>query len=70
MILETERLYLREMKQSDFDDLAEMLQNPNVMYAYEHDFTDEDVQIWLDRQKDIRNMDSDCGRLCQSRQKL
>lgn len=51
MILETERLYLREMKQSDFDDLAEMLQNPNVMYAYEHDFTDEDVQIWLDRQK-------------------
>lgn len=52
MILETERLYLREMEQSDFADLAEMLQNPNVMYAYEHDFTDEDVQIWLDRQKE------------------
>lgn len=51
MIFETERLYLREMEQSDFADLAEMLQNPNVMYAYEHDFTDEDVQIWLDRQK-------------------
>lgn len=52
MILETECLYLREMEQSDFPDLAEMLQNPNVMYAYEHDFTDEDVQIWLDRQKE------------------
>lgn len=51
MILETERLILREMEQSDFKDLAEMLQNPEVMYAYEHDFTDEDVQVWLDRQK-------------------
>lgn len=43
MILETKRLILREMEQSDFQDLAEMLQNPEVMYAYEHDFTDEDV---------------------------
>lgn len=50
MILETERLYLREMSQNDFGDLAEILQNPNVMYAYEHDFSDNDVQEWLDRQ--------------------
>ena len=50
MILETERLILREMGQTDFQDLAEMLQNPNVMYAYEHDFSDDDVQVWLDRQ--------------------
>ncbi|MBE6072728.1 MAG: GNAT family N-acetyltransferase [Clostridium butyricum] len=51
MILETKRLILREMEQSDFNDLAEMLQNPEVMYAYEHDFSDEDVQVWLERQK-------------------
>jgi len=51
MILETERLILRELEQSDFQDLAEILQNPEVMYAYEHDFTDDDVQTWLDRQK-------------------
>ena len=51
MIFETERLILREMEQSDFKDLAEILQNPNVMYAYEHDFTDNDVQEWLDRQR-------------------
>lgn len=38
MILETERLMLREMTQSDFDDLAEMLCDPEVMYAYERDF--------------------------------
>ena len=50
MILETERLYLREMNQNDFGDLAEILQNPKVMYAYEHDFSDNDVQEWLDRQ--------------------
>jgi RimJ/RimL family protein N-acetyltransferase len=51
MILETQRLILREMEQADYSDLAEMLQNPSVMYAYEHDFTDEDVQKWLDRQR-------------------
>ncbi len=50
MILETKRLYLREMNQSDFEDLAEILQNPRVMYAYEHDFSDNDVQEWLNRQ--------------------
>lgn len=50
MILETERLLLREMKQSDFKDLAEILQNPEVMYAYEHAFSKNDVQTWLDRQ--------------------
>lgn len=50
MILETERLYLREMNQNDFGDLAEIVQNPKVMYAYEHDFSDNDVQEWLDRQ--------------------
>ena len=50
MILETERLILREMRQTDFQDLAEILQNPNVMYAYEHDFSKNDVQVWLDRQ--------------------
>lgn len=50
IILQTERLILREMNQQDFQDLAEILQNPRVMYAYEHDFSDEDVQIWLDRQ--------------------
>ena len=51
IILETERLILREFEQSDFKDLAEILQDKEVMYAYEHDFTADDVQIWLDRQR-------------------
>ncbi len=42
MILEAERLFLREMRLNDFQDLAEILQNPNVMYAYEHDFSEKD----------------------------
>lgn len=50
MILQTERLLLRKIKQTDFQDLAEILQNPKVMYAYEYDFSDNDVPIWLDRQ--------------------
>ncbi len=51
MILETPRLFLREMVQSDFQDLAEILQNPKVMYAYEHEFSEYDVQVWLERQR-------------------
>ena len=50
VVFETERLAFREMNQDDFLDLAEMLQNPKVMYAYEHDFSNSDVQEWLDRQ--------------------
>ncbi|MCU5331847.1 GNAT family N-acetyltransferase [Bacillus wiedmannii] len=46
MILETEYLCLKEMRQ---DDLKMMLQDPDVMYAYKHNFSDADVQSWLDK---------------------
>lgn len=49
-IIETKRLVLRKMKQEDIPDLAMMLQDSRVMYAYEHDFSDEDVITWLERQ--------------------
>ncbi len=52
MILETKRLKTREMSQNDFSDLASMLQDDEVMYAYEHQFTDEDVWVWLNRNID------------------
>jgi len=35
MILETERLYLREMNQFDFESLCKILQDKDTMYAYE-----------------------------------
>lgn len=50
MILETERLYLREMNQSDFDSLCNILQDEDTMYAYEGAFSDDEVQGWLDKQ--------------------
>ena len=49
-ILENERLRLRRMTQDDFPALCRILQDPDVMYAYEHAFSDEEVQEWLDRQ--------------------
>lgn len=50
MILETKRLYLREMNQSDFHSLCRILQDEKAMYAYEGAFSDQEVQEWLDRQ--------------------
>ena len=51
MILETERLSLREMNDGDFEDLCQMLQDPVVMTAYEHAFEDEEARRWLENQK-------------------
>lgn len=50
MILETERLYLREMNQADFDSLCKILQDEETMYAYEGAFSEAEVQEWLARQ--------------------
>lgn len=50
MILETERLYLREMNQGDYEALCKILKDPDAMYAYEGAFTDGEVKEWLDRQ--------------------
>lgn len=50
MILDTERLYLREMNQGDFEALCKILQDDETMYAYEGAFSNEEVQEWLDRQ--------------------
>ena len=51
MILETERLFLRELQQSDYSALAAILQDEETMIAYEGAFSNEDVQNWLDRQR-------------------
>lgn len=49
-ILETDRLILREMTENNFDALCAIMQDSEVMYAYEHAFSDEEVHDWLDRQ--------------------
>lgn len=50
MIFETDRLYLREMNQSDFKSLSKILKDEETMYAYEGAFSDTEVQEWLDKQ--------------------
>lgn len=52
VILETERLFLREMTLADYPALCRIMQDPQVMYAYEHAFSDEEVRTWLDRQRE------------------
>lgn len=50
IILETDRLILRKLTNDDKHDLSLILQNKDVMYAYEHVFSDEEVDIWLNNQ--------------------
>ena len=49
VIMETERLILRRMDLSDFRDIAEMMQDIRVMYAWEYVFSDEEVREWIGR---------------------
>lgn len=49
-VLETERLYLREMTKADYADLCDILQDAQTMYAYEHAFSDREAAAWLDKQ--------------------
>lgn len=47
MILETERLIVREMTKEDFPALTDMLYDERVMYAYAHTFSEDEAQAWL-----------------------
>lgn len=49
-ILTTERLRLREMTRSDIPALKAILQDRITMTAYEHAFSDEEVERWMARQ--------------------
>ncbi len=52
MVLETSRLSLRCLTDGDYADLCRvMLQDPEVMYAYAHAFSDEEAWEWLHRQQ-------------------
>ena len=52
MILETDRLLLRQLEETDFDAWAAVLGDPEVMYAYEHGFSGDEVRLWLNRQQE------------------
>ena len=50
IVLETDRLYFRELSENDYKDLSEILQDKETMYTFEHAFSDEEVNEWFNRQ--------------------
>ena len=50
VIFRTPRLYLRKLTPEDRLSLCETLQDGQAMYAYEHAFSETEVDEWLDRQ--------------------
>lgn len=52
MILETNRLVLRRLEETDFNAWSAVLGDPQVMYAYEHGFSGDEVRQWIDRQQE------------------
>ena len=82
MILETERLFLREMTMGDFDALYAVLSDPEIMQHYPYSFDEERVRSWIERNmkrytddgfglwavclKDTGEMIGDCGHTLQN----
>lgn len=48
-MIQTKRLLLRKITYHDFDEVAKMLRDIDVMYAWEHTFTDKQIYEWIDR---------------------
>ena len=46
-VIETPRLGLRRLKAEDLAELRAFLADPEVMYAWEHGFTDEEILKWV-----------------------
>ena len=49
MVIETERLYLREMTDEDFHALYKVLADPNIMQHYPYTFDEKKVRNWIER---------------------
>ena len=49
MILETGRLFLREMDPQDFDALYAVLADPDIMRHYPYTFDEKRVAAWIER---------------------
>ena len=50
VVLETERLTLRELEPNDLDFLASMMADPDVSHHYDRRFSREASEQWLNRQ--------------------
>ena len=52
MMIETERLFLRELTEEDFDALYRVLADPNIMQHYPYAFDEDRVRNWIERNMD------------------
>ncbi len=52
MIIETEHLFLREMKETDFDALYKILADSDIMQHYPYTFDDRRVKGWINKNKE------------------
>ena len=52
MIVETERLYLREMTENDFEALNKVLADSDIMQHYPYKFDEARVRNWIQRNMD------------------
>ena len=50
-MLQSERLIFREIRDTDFLSVAEIMRDEGVQKVWEHYFSDQDVQDWINRRK-------------------
>ena len=50
-VIETVRLGLRRLEESDSEALSSFLGDPEVMYAWEHGFSESEVREWIIKNK-------------------
>lgn len=55
--IETSRLILRKITKEDFEEIANILKDIEVMYAWEKSFSDDEVREWID--KNIKRYQND-----------
>ena len=49
-MIETKRLFIRNLNEKDLDDLGLILKDDETMYAYEWAFSDDEVLSWMEKQ--------------------
>ncbi|MEG0134913.1 MAG: GNAT family N-acetyltransferase [Cetobacterium sp.] len=57
VMIETERLILRKIKKDDYLEIANILQDIDVMYAWEKSFSDDEVKLWIN--KNLKRYDNE-----------
>ena len=50
-VIETPRLGLRRLESGDLPALRAFLGDPEVMYAWEHGFSDEEIREWIEKNR-------------------